>query len=112
VTMKEDRITGHLFAAEDARNDAIERVVKNAGHDFTAQVWAVIRAMPIGTLFTGEDLRHQCEALGIYPHHHNAWGGVMARFDCSPLIKKTGRRIKMQDVKSHARKTDEYIRIA
>jgi len=103
-----------LFAqsAEGARDEAIDRVVKNAGESFTAQVWAVIRAMPIGTKFIGEELRLRCLALGVEkPHHHNAWGGVMAQLPKSPLVEKTGVRRKMQTKKSHARETAEYIRV-
>lgn len=100
------------LTAESARNEALERVVENAGDDFAAQVWTVIRAMPIGTKFIGEELRLRCLAHGVEkPHHHNAWGGVMARLPSSPLLEKTGVRRKMQTTKSHARETAEYVRV-
>ena len=96
---------------EVARDAGIALVVENAGEYFAAHVWAVIRAMPIGTIFTGETLRHRCEDAGIVAHVPQAWGGVMAKMPMSPMVMKTGRKVKPKDVKSHACEKSEYIRV-
>lgn len=96
---------------EVARDEVLERVRENAGEDFTERVWGVLRRMKVGTLFTGETFRHMCEDAGIVAPTSESWGGVMANFWRSPLVRETGRLVKPKDVKSHASKKREYVRV-
>jgi hypothetical protein len=95
-----------------ARDAAIERVLENAGESFSVRVLQIVSQIPLGTLCTGESIRRRCIQQGVLPHHHNAWGGVMAGLSRSPLLEQTGQWVQMQEVRSHARRTPEYVRVA
>ena len=95
-----------------ARDAAIEQVVENAGESFTERVTELVARLLPGMLCTGESIRRLCIREGIIPHHHNAWGGVMAGLLRSPLLEQTGEWVQMQETRSHARRTPEYRRVA
>ena len=61
---------------------------------------------------TGEDVRLACEAAGIRPHHHNAWGGLVREAIKQGLLVATGTYRSMKAKGSHARKTQVYRRNA
>lgn len=90
-----------------ARDESLERVVANAGDDWRARALDVISRMPNGEV-TGEDIRLACLDAGVEPHHHNAWGGVIAGLVRSGQLIDTGRRRAMRASGSHARKTPIY----
>lgn len=100
-----------LFNECTARDEALVRVSLNAGDDWRDAARAVLDLMPESEV-TGEDVRLACEARGVRPHHHNAWGAVIAGFVRDGLLEPTGRYIPMRAKGSHARKTQVYRRAA
>lgn len=100
----------NLAEAQAARDEGIDLVLEHAGKSFLDQVFALVAAKPIGTELTGEDIRVDCEAIGIHPSHHNAWGGATMRLVKSGVLQNTGRLTAMRTKKSHARKTPVYVR--
>lgn len=92
-----------------ARDEALERVLDNAGLSWQERATAVLRSMSASEV-TGEDIRLACMARGIQPHHHNAWGGLISRFVSDGLLVATGRYVAMKAKGSHARKTQVYYR--
>jgi hypothetical protein len=88
------------------RDEALALVNRHAGDEFRAGVRRVLATMEGD--FTAEDIRLACEAAGVKPHHHNAWGGATAGLIAAKLIEPTGERRKMRDPKSKARPTDVY----
>lgn len=55
---------------------------------------------------TGEDLRYRLLESGLgRPHHHNAWGRLIAMGIERGLLEPTGSVTPMRQVSSHARKT-------
>lgn len=99
----------HVPPEVAARDEALERVVENAGTSWQDRATAVLRGMAASEV-TGEDVRLACEAQGVRPHHHNAWGGMTARFVKEGLLVPTGRYVAMKAKGSHARKTQVYYR--
>ena len=97
-----------LFTAAELRDRGIEKVTLN--HlSWSEQALAAIPriARQIGS-FTGEQMRIELEAcLGPIPNP-NLMGSVILNALRRKLIAPTGRRVKMETAKSHARKTDEY----
>lgn len=98
-----------LFEAADARDRALKLVSEHAG-DFMQRGEAAIRALPAGWRGTGEELRLYVEALGIEPHHHNAWGALIRVCVTAKWIRWTGEHEHMKTAKSHARLTPVYRR--
>ena len=92
-----------------AKDAAIEQVLDNAGLSWQERATAVLRGMTASEV-TGEDVRLACEARGVRPHHHNAWGGLTSRFVSQGLLVPTGRYVAMKAKGSHARKTQVYYR--
>lgn len=95
---------------QSSRDSALARVLTNAGPDWREQVDAVVAALAVGTLVTGEDIRLACAERGIVPHVANAWGGIVNRLIRSGVLEPTGQRVAMLAPGSHARKTDVYRR--
>lgn len=93
--------------AEAKRDAALAEVLENAGPDFGDQV-QYIAERERGQLVTGEDIRLYCEAAGVVPHHHNAWGAAIMRLVRRGTLVDTGRTRNMRSKKSHARKTTLY----
>ncbi len=102
-----------LFAAREARDEALTRVSSNAG-DWTTQARvAFLRAFLGGWEGTGEDIRLTLTRLGLTaPHHHNAWGAFVSGLRKSGWIVPTGEWRNMKGEKSHARETKVYRRAA
>lgn len=92
-----------------ARDEALERVLDNAGLSWQDRATAILRSMSASEV-TGEDIRLACMARGVHPHHHNAWGGLISRFVSEGLLVATGRYVAMKAKGSHARKTQVYYR--
>ncbi len=100
---------GNLFdppPPEDRRDEALDRVGKNAGR-FVDAVRQVVPQL-VGLEVTGEDIRVECGKLGIRPHHHNAWGAVINSLVREEALIFTGREVHMKTSKSHARRTRVY----
>jgi len=99
-----------LFTATEARDQALARVIENSG-DWSETMLEEISAIRSGMNMTGEELRlYLLNAVGWPPHHHNAWGGLIAAAVKRRLLIPTGKWRHMATVKSHARKTPEYVR--
>lgn len=96
-----------MTTAEEARDEALDRVSENAGEDFRDQVHALVAELPSGMEVTGEDIRHLCEDRGIEPHHHNAWGATI-RGLVGEYIEATGEYTNAVDPPSHASKIAVY----
>ena len=92
-----------------AKDAAIDQVLDNAGLSWQERATAVLRGMTASEV-TGEDVRLACEARGVRPHHHNAWGGLTSRLVKAGLLVPTGRYVAMKAKGSHARKTQVYYR--
>lgn len=98
-----------LKESERARDEALEGVTQEP---FSSRVATYLAEnVSFGRRFTGEDIRRWCTEADIHPHHSNAWGGVISGLLRSGTIQATGERRKMEDVRSHARKTDVYERV-
>jgi hypothetical protein len=90
-----------------ARDAALDTVLDHAGQDWREQAKAVLHDMDDREV-TGEDIRLACEAAGVRPHHHNAWGAFVASLVRDGLLIPTGRYVPMKAKGSHARKTQLY----
>jgi hypothetical protein len=97
-----------LFEALLARDEALETVIENAGHDWKAKALTLIATMQKGTLATGEDLRLAISEKVGDPHHHNAYGALIMNAVRKGFIAPTGRYVRMKTPKSHARATPLY----
>jgi hypothetical protein len=100
-----DHPTQDLFAARQARDEALERVTTNAG-SYANQAIGEIKLMR-GT-YIGEEIRLAVEEKIGKPHHANAWGGIINTAVRQHLLLKTGRWRQMKTKKSHARESREY----
>jgi hypothetical protein len=69
-----------------------------------------IALLPLTWIGSGEDIRRIVVPKCGSPKHHNAWGALIRSAIQQRLISRTGRRVKMRAVRSHARQTDEYRR--
>lgn len=87
-------------------------VLSHESADFTQNVYRIVHALPLGSCWTGEAIRLQCEALGVRPRHHNAWGAAIKYCITGGLLTETGRFPRMRARLSHARRNPEYIRIS
>lgn len=91
---------------EQKRDAALEDVKRE---DFWVVVRSHVCSNLVGQHLTGEEIREACEAWGITPHHHNAWGGLIGGMVRSGLLRRTMERRKMHGPKSNARRTDVYL---
>lgn len=98
---------GFAMNEEAKKLDAMEQVVDHAGDDWRVAAENVLRSM-MGQEVTGEDIRLKCEAVGVEPHHSNAWGGFVAGMVKQRVLEKTGRYKAMRAPGSHARETKVY----
>ena len=104
---------GPLFAqdapplGEQLRDAAMDQVADNAGVAWMQD--AVAAARGLSGEVTGEDVRLRCQAAGIEPHHHNAWGALTNELLRRGILEPTDRFVKMKDPRSHARMTRVYI---
>ncbi len=87
-------------------------VLTRTPEDFITNVHRVVHALPLGSCWTGEAIRLQCQALGITPRHHNAWGRAIRYCLSSGLLTETGRFPRMRTRLAHGRRNPEYIRVS
>lgn len=96
----------HLFA-EAERDEALERVLDNAGGDWQASAYTMLlrgfQAHPDGAI--AETARLWAIGQGLTPpHHHNAWGAIVNQLVRDNRIESAGRLEKSKTAKSHARR--------
>jgi hypothetical protein len=95
--------------ARHERDAALQRVSSNAGR-WIDRAMAAISLVPAFE-GTAEDLRFRLVRDGLEPpHHHNAWGAVTRKALDRGLLKRTGKLRAMTGAKSHARRTEVYIK--
>jgi len=92
-----------MLRARQARDEGMRRVIGNAPPRWPQAAYAYIRALPAGSVVTGEIIRRRCLEAGIVPHHPNAWGAIINASIKRGILVKTGRYVQPIDVKSHAR---------
>jgi hypothetical protein len=99
-----------LCLSEQAKAEALSQVKREP---WSSRAKSGIEHLPSGWAGTGEDIRRfLLEELHLEPpHHHNAWGGVISGAVKMGIIIGTGRYTKMRAIKSHARKTEIYVRV-
>ncbi len=98
------------FTAPQLRDHALTSVLAHAGTTWQESAKAIVRTMQ--GEFTGECIRLCCEAQGIVPPHHNAWGAIVREALREKLIVPTGEWRPMSGAKSHARITRVYRRVS
>lgn len=109
-----------IFSGRQQRDLGIQAATGNEREDwrdaYGKMVDAFFAATPIGQTFTGESLRLNCVRWGLAdPHHHNVWGacarGVLKAWLKAGRIEEAGMG-QMVDVRSHARRTPMYRKVA
>lgn len=95
-------------AGKRARDEELERVLRNAGTDWKQKATAIVLSMA-GSTVLGEDIRLACTRRDVRPHHHNAWGGFVSSLVRDGILRPTGRMRNMAAVRSHGRQTFEYV---
>lgn len=100
-----------LFEGVIRRDEGIAKVSKNNGAWLEECIKLVEQHATNWYHFTGEDIRHICEAAWLIPAHHNAWGALTSSLIKRGLIRKTGNYRQMRDPRSHARMTATYERV-
>ena len=91
-------------ASDDAKNQALDQVLSNAGDAFIDRASAAIPYLFGGQTVMAEDWREALTAHGIVPHHSNAWGALTNALHKRNIIKPTDRLSKSKDVRSHGRR--------
>ena len=100
------------LAASVARDAALDQVNANAA-PWPILFLAALRRLPPGTTGTAEWFRFTLTEGGLAkPHHHNAWGGMIATAVRLGVLEPTGTWAAMGGPKSHARKTPVYRRMS
>ena len=95
--------------AETLRDEALERVLRNAGEWYPrafAQAMTEIARRP-GESKTGEQLRLLVYRVVGEPHHHNVWGAVTRELIKIGMLEEIGSE-HMTTPKSHGRRTPLY----
>lgn len=95
-----------MFPELEARDEAMGRVLENAGTDWRDKAIEIVRAL--GGEVTGEDIRLACQVENVGPHHHNAWGALVGHLIRVGLLEPTGCYVPMKAAGSHGRKTQVY----
>lgn len=88
------------------RDKALKQVADNAG-SWMELALARIPSFP-DRHATGEDIRLYIEREVGSPHHHNAYGALIATAKRRGHLRPTGQFVAMKTRKSHARKTELY----
>jgi len=70
----------------------------------------VTRAIPRGTVLSGEDIRRMAAPVIGEPGHPNGWGAASNGAYRRGLLIKTGKMVTPKAKKSHARAIQEYVR--
>lgn len=99
---------------EAVRDSAIERVMEHEKkawrelHDKELAAFLIERG---SDPFLPEDFRRWfIERGNERPHHPNVWGAMWMQAARQGLVVKTGQYRHMQDLRSHARITTEWVR--
>ena len=87
------------------RDEALRRVAENSQPWFD-RAMAELRVAKLPPYVTGEDIRLQLKIEP--PHHHNAWGALIAGAIREGLIEPTGKWVHMRIRTSHARRNPIY----
>lgn len=100
-----------LFAARNARDEGMERVLTKAGDDWSAQARkAFLRVIPNKWEGMGEDIRLAVIKEGVpEPHSPNVWGPYINGLRKSGLIVPIGYK-QPRCEKSHASEKKLYRR--
>jgi hypothetical protein len=107
-----DTLFSEPSAAKAARDEALERVTESGG-DWQDRALLMLRRLPPGFEGTGEAFRLRLITDGLdKPHHHNAWGALIRHAIRLGHLQDTGKMAHMRTVRSHARKTPVYVRVA
>jgi hypothetical protein len=97
--------------AQEARDRALKRVLKNAGKAWMSKYLAGVMALPRDWRGTGEELRLKLIRDGVpFPHHHNTWGGAAMSAIRQGLLVSHDEFDHMRTKKSHKRKTQVLTR--
>ena len=92
-------------AAQAARDEGIARIAGNNGVWIDGAIAAFKRLDMQGEV-TGEQVRVELTKVGVTePKHHNAWGALIRSLALLGHLIETGRHVKAQREKSHARRT-------
>ena len=91
-------------ASDDAKNQAMQQVLDNAGDAFVDRASAAIPLLFGGQTVLAEDWRKALTENGITPSHCNAWGALTNALLKRNIIEPTDRLSKSKDVRSHGRR--------
>lgn len=99
----------NLFESRAARDIALQTVAEHSG-TFIEEALAIIQKLPDTWSGTGEDIRHNCFAAHVFPHHNNAFGALINTAVRRGLLIPTEKFVQMREKSSHARCTRVYTR--
>lgn len=100
-----------LFQGQVERDRGIEQVTQGSGRWFD-HAMQVVRRLPRGWRGLAEDLRPLIEAeLGPPPRSTNVYGAITREAIKLGLLRPTGLRRPMRLSRSHARPSDEYVKV-
>ena len=85
------------------RDEALNRVVRNADPFWVANVTKLIKENFAGQEVLAEEWRLLSEEHNLHAHTDKAWGGLTNSLVRSGVITKTGRRSQSQSRRSHSR---------
>ena len=105
-----DKDTIDLFSGKTLRDEGMKRVKRN-NSDLMVKGLEIIRALPRGWRGQIENVRLELERLGKKPTHPNFYGSLGREAMKLELLGRTGHRVSMRRARSHARKTDELVRL-
>lgn len=98
-------------AAQIDKQVALEQVMQHAT-PWPDLAMMELRRLPLGMIGTAEYFRFALLERGVAsPHHHNAWGGLIAHAVRAGVLVPTGEWRAMGGPKSHARKSPVYRRV-
>lgn len=100
-----------LIAAQEARDEAVERVAEHASPEWMARIERLVMFLavehPEG--FTTDDVWQYCEEHGIEsPHEPRALGAIFLKLAREGAIVKTGRYITSRRRVCHASPKAEW----
>jgi len=94
---------GDLFAAVEARDEALQRAERNAAVDFNAAARIAVSTLRALDTFTTDDVWDLLDRNGITTHDRRALGSVMKRLEREGRIAPTGNWQQSRRVECHAR---------
>ena len=96
------------YDTAQTRKAAGMKAVDGGNRAWKSAALDVIRALPVGWIGTGEDIRAK---VAEEPSHPNAWGSLISAALKDELIFPTGDHRPMTAKKSHGRQTPVYERM-